>query len=188
MTLNKLAGLFDPAVIEKNKRELEQKIQDATNQRHQKQLERLIRYAMTLDQRDLAELFAQRSLMLAMANQVNSMRQELNQRLADSNRINGNRAASFREISRDLSKLLEKNSNDRKKGALKRHANDKKQHAKLEARKLWDEWKHGQHPRIRTVEQFATETLRRWPVLTSANVIRRWSAQWTKETKPAQPC
>lgn len=55
--------------------------------------------------------------------------------------------------------------------------------AKVGALELWKERNAGEHPKLRTVEQFATEVMRRWPVLTSAKVICGWSARWTKEVK-----
>jgi hypothetical protein len=57
---------------------------------------------------------------------------------------------------------------------------DPKQAAKAGAMALWIERREGKHPRLRTVEQFATEVMRRWPVLQSAKVICGWSAEWTK--------
>ncbi|MFP5374533.1 MAG: hypothetical protein ACLGHW_06500 [Gammaproteobacteria bacterium] len=69
------------------------------------------------------------------------------------------------------------------KGAARKLENDPKQVAKARALELWKERHAGQHPKLRTVEQFATEVMRRWPVLTSPNVIRRWSAEWTKAAR-----
>lgn len=62
---------------------------------------------------------------------------------------------------------------------------DGKQAAKAGAKKLWKEWKGGRHPNLRTTDHFATEVMRRWPALTSADTIRRWSATWGKEPKCA---
>lgn len=62
-------------------------------------------------------------------------------------------------------------------------ANDPKQAAKAHALELWIERHNGKHPKLRTVEQFATEVMHRWPVLTSSKVICGWSAKWTKEAK-----
>lgn len=61
--------------------------------------------------------------------------------------------------------------------------NDPVQAAKMEAIKLWQERRAGQHPRLRTNEQFATEVMRRWPVLTSSKVICGWCTDWEKEAK-----
>lgn len=69
-------------------------------------------------------------------------------------------------------------------GARKRLEKDPKQQAKVLTKQFWIEWKAGQHPGIRTVERFATEAMRRAPILESANVIRRWSAAWSRESKP----
>jgi hypothetical protein len=55
--------------------------------------------------------------------------------------------------------------------------------AKAAALELWKEWQHAKHPNLRRVQDFATEVMRRWPILTNAKVIEGWSAKWTKQTK-----
>lgn len=65
----------------------------------------------------------------------------------------------------------------------KAHANSPKSAAKAEALKLWNERRAGKHPRLRTNEQFATECMRRWPVLTSSAVITGWCTKWNKQVK-----
>jgi len=69
------------------------------------------------------------------------------------------------------------------RGATKKLANDLKQVAKAEAFELWQTRRAGQHKRLRTNEQFATETMRRWPVLTSSKVICGWCTAWEKEAR-----
>lgn len=59
--------------------------------------------------------------------------------------------------------------------------------AKQGALELWSERHAGKHPKLKTVEQFATEVLRRWPVLTSSKVVCDWSANWTKLAKTRNP-
>jgi hypothetical protein len=71
----------------------------------------------------------------------------------------------------------------REKGAAARHAADPVQVAKCAAYEFWNERETGNHPRLRTEEQFAMEALRRWPVLTSAETVKKWSAQWRREKK-----
>jgi hypothetical protein len=68
-----------------------------------------------------------------------------------------------------------------RKGAAAKNANDPKQAAKAAARELWQQWKLGSLPKIRTTEQYAVEVMRRWPVLKSAKNICEWSAAWNKE-------
>jgi len=58
-----------------------------------------------------------------------------------------------------------------------------KAEAKSGALLLWQERRAGKHPKLGTVEQYATEVMRRWPVLKSPKVICGWSARWTKEVK-----
>jgi hypothetical protein len=71
-------------------------------------------------------------------------------------------------------------------GAAEKLAKDQKQQAKAEAKKLWQERRLGGHPKLRTQEQFATEVMRRWPILTSSKVICGWCTKWNKEAK-SQP-
>lgn len=80
-----------------------------------------------------------------------------------------------------------KNRGDRSSGGygkIKKNAVAKaKAEAKSEALSLWLERHAGKHPKLRTVADFATEVMKRWPVLTSSDVIERWSARWTKAIK-----
>lgn len=70
------------------------------------------------------------------------------------------------------------------KGKLDKNAIAKaKADAKAEALKLWIERHAGKHPKLGTVEQFATEVMRRWPILESSKVICGWSAKWTKQVR-----
>lgn len=70
--------------------------------------------------------------------------------------------------------------------AKKGHAGSEKAAAKARALELWKERNAGKHPKLRTVEQFATEVMRRWPVLTSPKVICGWSATWSKQVAAGQ--
>lgn len=75
---------------------------------------------------------------------------------------------------------------NRKRGALVRHANDPKQAAKAGALELWMERHAGKHPKLRTVDQFAMEVIRRWPVLQSIGTIREWSRKWSKQVREGE--
>ena len=55
--------------------------------------------------------------------------------------------------------------------------------AKAAALELWKERHAGKHPKLGTVEQYATEVMRLWPILQSSKVICGWSAKWTKQVK-----
>lgn len=70
-----------------------------------------------------------------------------------------------------------------RRGAVARLERSPKQVAKAEAKKLWKERHDGKHPKLRTNEQFATECMRRWPVLTSTKVILGWCTEWGKEVR-----
>lgn len=55
--------------------------------------------------------------------------------------------------------------------------------AKAAALELWKERHAGKHPKLGTVNQYATEVMRLWPILQSSKVICDWSAKWTKQVK-----
>lgn len=82
-------------------------------------------------------------------------------------------------------------ASERRSGGLARLVKDPtasaKQAAKQAAHKLWIERNEGLHPNLRTVEQFAIEVMRCWPILTSAKVICGWSSNWTKQVKANNP-
>ena len=82
-----------------------------------------------------------------------------------------------------LTGTLRQSNAGRRMGGINRHANTPVALAKIEAFKLWQRRHQGQEPRLRTVEQFATEVMKRWPVLTSPKVICGWSTHWTKAEK-----
>lgn len=69
------------------------------------------------------------------------------------------------------------------KGGDNKSTKDLKQIAKIQALALWKERHGGLHPKLRTNEQFATEVMRRWPILHSSKVICGWCTDWTKEAK-----
>ena len=68
-------------------------------------------------------------------------------------------------------------------GGIKRHLVSPQGKAKQMAFALWRERRAGKHPRLRTNEQFATEVMRRWPMLTSSKVVCGWCTDWEKEAK-----
>lgn len=75
------------------------------------------------------------------------------------------------------------NTEARRLGALNKLRADPKQLAKRGALDLWKERHAGMHPSLRRVQDFATEVMRRWPILTNAKTIEGWSAKWSKEVK-----
>lgn len=73
----------------------------------------------------------------------------------------------------------------RAKGGRAKHARSGgKVEAKEKAKELWRERLAGQHPKLRTNEQFALEVCRRWPVLTSVETVKKWCTAWHKEERP----
>lgn len=67
-------------------------------------------------------------------------------------------------------------------GNAKRN-NSPKQKAKEGALELWKQRDDGKHPNLGTVAQFATEVMRRWPILENSKVIEGWSAKWSKDVR-----
>jgi hypothetical protein len=70
-------------------------------------------------------------------------------------------------------------------GAIAKLKNDVdgKQAAKQGVLLFWLERHNGKQRRLKTVEQFAIESMKRWPVLKSAKVICGWSAGWSRAIK-----
>lgn len=93
------------------------------------------------------------------------------------------RIDSFFKKLDSIEAIREEFSSRARLGGKKRHENDPKQRAKIAAKNFWVEWQHGKFPKIRTVEQFAMEVMRRHPELQSSNVIRRWATAWTQELR-----
>ncbi|WP_077556345.1 hypothetical protein [Rhodanobacter sp. B04] len=83
----------------------------------------------------------------------------------------------------DRAAAISARSNVGRIGVAAKLANDPVQAAKAEAKKLWLERYAGEHPKLRTNEQFAIEVMRRWPALKSSKVICGWCTMWNKEVK-----
>jgi len=90
---------------------------------------------------------------------------------------------AYRRTAMSFARDLGRQEEHHRKGGIARHAKDPKQVAKAGALDLWKERQEGKQPKLRTVEQYATEVMRRWPILTSSKVICGWSAKWTRELK-----
>lgn len=135
---------------------------------------RLERWAMQRDSAELAEHYAM-ALMLAL--EFRRLLKEQSKSL-DSAQF---WAMNYKNGVEEMALKLRKQLLERRRIAAKTNA--PKQAAKACAFELWNERRAGKHPKLRTVEQFATEVMRRWPVLTSSKVICGWSAQWTREAQ-----
>lgn len=83
---------------------------------------------------------------------------------------------------------LAKTKADRVRGGNRKRERDSdgKQAAKAAALQLWIERHNGKHPKLRTVEQFAMEVMRRWPVLENIGSIKRWSSEWTAQVRAGE--
>jgi hypothetical protein len=82
----------------------------------------------------------------------------------------------------ELFECVQEDQRDQRSEGGKSKSKDK-QAAKAGAQALWLERHAGKHSDLRTVDQFATEVMKRWPVLTSHKNICDWSADWTKQAK-----
>lgn len=81
----------------------------------------------------------------------------------------------------ELFECVQQDQRDQRREGGKSKSKDK-QAAKAAALDLWKERHAGLHKQeLRTVEQFANEVMKRWPVLKSHKVICKWSADWTKQ-------
>ncbi|MFC5526140.1 hypothetical protein ACFPPA_10335 [Rhodanobacter ginsengisoli] len=127
-----------------------------------RQRQRVYEWAQRADQEHLARRFAEQWYL---------------QKRLEYEAVNSNTLIEL--LSEFLRRMIAKKS----RGATKKLASDVKQAAKAEALKLWQTRRAGQHKQLRTNEQFATETMRRWPVLTSSKVICGWCTAWEKEAR-----
>jgi hypothetical protein len=139
--------------------------------------------SVEIDAMNLADLRAHAQKLLALVTHLSRMLAH-----GDVNRValglqDNERALQAAGIISKLGAQTHKARDDRKKGAARKLAKDPKQAAKKEATKLWQERYDGKHPKLGTNEQFATECMRRWPVLKSAKVILGWCTKWTKAAK-----
>lgn len=148
-----------------------------------RRLQRLKAWAMRQEHEDLAESFALAALLAIERKKThNVMRRGLDlhegrrQELETTVRVH-------RAVASDFAKEVLENQRARRRGAKKRLENDPRQAAKVGALQLWLERHEGKHPRLRTVEQYAIEVMRRWPVLTSVKVICGWSAAWSRDVR-----
>lgn len=172
-------------LVLKSQIEAEKKDQDlaAGAERLQRRMDRIRRWAIKQDKDELAWLLALEVVREREGRRIMRIQKEAVDLVRDTKGLIDDRQATMDALVGDLTRHLNSYRQARKRGAASRHANDPKQAAKREAHSLWQEWQSGKFPRIRTVEQFATEAMRRWPILTSANVIRRWSSEWSKEMR-----
>ena len=148
-----------------------------------RRLERLKSWAMKQDQEELAESFALAALLAIERKKTqNTMRRGLDLHAGNKQELEAALRAQ-RAVALEYAREVLDNRQARRLGAKRRLENDPKQMAKAGALQLWLERHEGRHPRLRTVEQYAIEVMRRWPVLTSSKVITGWSAQWSKDVR-----
>lgn len=114
---------------------------------------------------------------LAVKRLISWLAADVSQRLKDKRDEFFSAAAAVKEMDTDA----------RRKGGKQKLIKNPDAKAKADAKagalELWKEWQHAKHPNLRRVQDFATEVMRRWPILTSAKVIEGWSAKWTKQAK-----
>lgn len=86
----------------------------------------------------------------------------------------------------ELASQVAATTDARRRGMANKLAKDPIQAIKPHVLALWEERNAGKHPNLRRVQDFATEAMRRWPVLTNAKTIEGWSAKWTKQVKAGE--
>jgi len=67
-----------------------------------------------------------------------------------------------------------------RKAAAAKLANDPKQAAKSEARKLWAQWR-ARPPLHRSAAAFARFVVKTLPIIESEEAVKRWEREWRKE-------
>lgn len=70
-----------------------------------------------------------------------------------------------------------------RKAAAQRVENDPKQQAKVEARRMWEDWQEGR-TRHKSGAAFARYVVNSIPIIESEETVKRWDREWRKETKP----
>ena len=193
--LNTLAMMATPEATEQERLERERKAAEQLEQEKQdsayeaqsfRQLERIKRWAMKQPRDHLAEQFSLAVLLLMETRKTSRARGEAFDKLTDVAQHLDSRAKAMQSVARDSIHKEFVQTEARRKGAIRKLANDPKQVAKARALELWNERRAGKHPNLRTVEQYATEVMRRCRVLESSKVICGWSAKWTKQVKAGE--
>lgn len=141
-------------------------------------LPRFKAWAMRLPQDELAEKFAQ----LLATHLVARKSHRDKERDWNNNEHSLENSLSECQNIIELYECVQENQRDQRSEGGKNKSKEK-QEAKANALALWKERDAGKRPELRTVEQFATEVMRLWPVLTSHKVICGWSSNWTKEAR-----
>ncbi|WP_045760782.1 hypothetical protein [Xanthomonas albilineans] len=161
-----------------------------------KRLARIKRWGMTQEKETLAEHLSLAALLLIERKKTErhvergvKAREEMIALLEAISAETKMQEAAMRGVAEKYVASALANRADRRRGAAAKLANDRdgKQAAKAAALELWKERHAGKHPTLRTVEQFAIEVMRRWPVLTSSKVICGWSTKWSKSVREGRP-
>ena len=187
-----LSALSEQARLERERMataQVELEKQDAAYQAHfDRWVERIERWAMNKSRDELAERFSLALVLLIETRKTSRARGRSFDKLAEIAKDVGARAEATRAVARDSIRRELMQTAARRKGPATKLAKDKdgKQAAKGFALELWKERFAGKHPNLRTVEQYATEVMRRCPVLESSKVICGWSAKWTKQAKAGE--
>lgn len=155
----------------------------AFEERCYRRLERFKRWGMKQEKEELAEHFSLAVLLLIESQKTARLREEGHSLMQRHVRTIEARSVAAQDAAREFAAKAFAAQAARKKGAANKLAKDPKQAAKAGALELWKERNAGKHPKLRRVQDFATEVMRRWPALTNAKTIEGWSAQWTKEVR-----
>lgn len=164
------------------RRDAESRRQEA-EARLDRRIERAAARAMTQDKALLARRYAEAIARLAALEKLTRTLRFANDRVTYSAEFHRHMAQTAKEGEAKIALELIEIHRVRQRVARDRLRKDPKQAAKAGALALWNDRRAGKHPKLRTVEQYALEVMRRWPVLTSAKVICGWSAKWTKDVR-----
>ncbi len=187
-SLNALAMLVTPEIAEQARLErerkeaeyLEREKQDAAYQAHcYRWLERIERWAMKQSRDDLAEHFSLALLLLIETRKISQSRSDLAHKLAEHGKDMGERAEAAQAVARVSIREVLKQTAARKKGAMRRLANDPKQAAKAKARELWLAWQTGGTIH-RNQAAFCHHVCEQLELKDTGNV-GKWCREWKKQ-------
>jgi len=186
-SLNALAMLVTPEMAERARVErernevekLEREKQDATYQAHcYRWLERIERWAMKQSRDELAEHFSLALLLLIETRKTSRSRADSARLWAEHGKDMGERAEAAQAVARDSIHEVLMQTAARKKGAMRKLANDPKQADKAKARTLFDDWQKGCAIHA-SGAAFARHVVDNTSI-EDTNTVQRWMREWRK--------
>lgn len=148
-----------------------------------KRLARLEKWALKQDPRVLAELFSLAASEVLVRRKALRYGEMTSRMYVMAEALQKGMLDYQAKIASELASKVAATTDARKRGIASKLAKDPIQAIKPHVLTLWKERDAGKHPKLRRVQDFAAEAMRRWPVLTNAKTIEGWSAKWTKQVK-----